>query len=178
MNQKSMENNGVGLFYKVTLEQFEKDYKDCFNYGIEKTSEEIKEIYDKIKLPERSTNGSAGYDFRIPVSLVLNKNGKHKIPTGIRCEIKDGWVLMIYVRSSIGFKYETVLTNGTGIIDSDYFNADNEGHIFVKLRNDGNKTLKLSQGDKFVQGVFLPYGLTIDDDTNNKRNGGIGSTGK
>ena len=169
-------NNEVALFYKVTFEQFEKDFRDCFDYGEKRTTEQIKEIYDAIKLPERSTIGSAGYDFRMPVDLVLNKNGKHKIPTGIRCSIKDGWVLMLYVRSSIGFKYETILVNGTGIVDSDYFYSDNEGHIFAKIRNDGNKALNLKQGDKFIQGIFVEYGITMDDDAKGQRIGGIGST--
>lgn len=165
----------VAKFRKVTKEQFEKDYLSIFECS---NSNDCNEAYNTIVLPKRSTINSAGYDFISPISFTLKPGESIKIPTGIRCEINPNYVLMIYVRSSIGFKYQTILTNGTGIIDSDYFMANNEGHIMIKLRNDGDKDLVVDAGQRLVQGIFLPYGITVDDDVEYERSGGIGSTGK
>lgn len=140
----------------------------------------IKDSYGKIKLPERATAGSAGYDFFTPESFTLKPGETIKIPTGIRAEINEGWVLNIYPRSGLGFKYRLQLNNTVGIIDSDYFFSDNEGHIQIKLTNDSKegKILSLEEGQAFCQGVFTEYGITFDDDATDKRNGGFGSTGK
>ena len=77
-------------------------------------------------------------------------------------------------------KYRLQLNNTVGIIDSDYFNSDNEGHIFIKITNDSNenKTVELNAGQGFAQGIFMPFGLVEDDDTTDQRNGGFGSTTK
>ena len=101
-----------------------------------------------------------------------------KVPTGIRCEMQEDWVLKLYPRSGLGFKFRLQLNNTVGIIDSDYFHSDNEGHIFAKITNDSNenKTLELKAGDSFMQGVFVEYGITVDDDADGVRNGGFGST--
>lgn len=166
----------MSKFYKVSFEQFKKDYLDCYQYG---TDEQIKQIYDDIKLPERATKGSAGYDFYIPRLLVLSPGGTAKIPTGIRARIDAGWMLMIYPRSGLGFKYKVQLYNTVGVIDSDYFNAKNEGHILVKIYNDSpdeTKQLFLDKGDAFVQGIFQPYGIVEDDNATAERTGGFGST--
>lgn len=168
----------VAKFYKVSFEQFKKDFRDCFNYGQEKLDEEIKAIYDAIEVPKRSTKGSAGYDFVMPVSLVLNPTVHQTIPTGIRVEMEEDWVLKLYPRSGLGFKYRLQLNNTVGIIDSDYFYSDNEGHIVAKIANDGNKLVKFNAGDKFIQGIFVEYGITVDDYANGMRNGGFGSTGR
>ena len=130
-------------------------------------------------MPERATVGSAGYDFYSPLDFVLTPGQTIKIPTGIRARIEDGWVLMIFPRSGLGFKFRIQLNNTVGIIDSDYYGSDNEGHIFIKITNDSNegKTLSLKKGDGFAQGVFLPYGVTSDDEAAALRNGGFGSTG-
>ena len=164
----------IAKFRKVTKEQFKKDYLSIFECD---NSNDYNDAYNIITLPKRSTINSAGYDFISPISFTLKPGESIKIPTGIRCEINPNYVLMIYVRSSIGFKYQTILTNGTGIIDSDYFTANNEGHIMIKLRNDGNKDLIVDAGQRLVQGIFLPYGITVDDDVKYERSGGIGSTG-
>lgn len=94
--------------------------------------------------------------------------------------IEDGWVLKLYPRSGLGFKYHLQLNNTVGIIDSDYYFSDNEGHIFAKLTNDSNedKTLSISQGTVFIQEIFVEYGITVDDDVEAIRNGGFGSTTK
>ena len=101
-----------------------------------------------------------------------------KIPTGIRVEMDMGWVLKCYPRSGLGFKYRLQFNNTVGIIDSDYFYSDNEGHIFAKLTNDTNegKTVTIPAGTGFAQGIFVEYGITVDDDVTDIRNGGLGST--
>lgn len=165
----------IAKFHKVSFEQFREGFMDSFG-PIEE--EKIKEAYDGVQLPKRATAGSAGYDFYTPVSIVLHPGKTVKIPTGIRVEMEDDWVLKCYPRSGLGFKYRLQLNNTVGIIDSDYFNSDNEGHIFAKITNDSNegKVLKLQAGEGFMQGIFLEYGITEDDDADGVRNGGFGST--
>ncbi|MBD5081857.1 MAG: deoxyuridine 5'-triphosphate nucleotidohydrolase [Ruminococcaceae bacterium] len=186
--------NKIAQFEKVSYEQFRKDWIDCFpQYNESK----IKEIYNAIKLPKRATSGSAGYDFFSPISTTIWSSGAQElikggggqcitesgitlIPTGIRCQIEEGWVLQIFPRSGLGFKYGLQLANTVGIIDSDYYNSDNEGHIFVKFINDSafHKNVPLAAGQAFCQGVFTPFGITYTDDTQAVRNGGFGSTDK
>lgn len=173
--------NRIAQFEKVSFEEFYKSIekiKVVLPVGETGTKKDlIKKIYDEIELPTRATNGSAGYDFHCPYSVILQKGFPTLIPTGIRCKIEDGWVLNLYPRSGLGFKYGLHLLNTVGIIDSDYYNSDNEGHIMAKVdHNEGEYYLTLKQGDKFTQGVFLPYGITYDDNTNGIRNGGFGST--
>ena len=142
----------VAQFEKISESQFQKDCTG-FEYG-------------DIKLPRRATSGSAGYDFFACADVELKPGETVKMPTGIRVKIDDGWVLKIYPRSGLGFKYRLQLNNTVGIIDSDYYNSDNEGHIFIK------------KGDGFAQGIFVEYGITFDDDVSEIRNGGFGSTSK
>ena len=160
----------IAKFLKVSIEQFLKDWINCFP--------ELESPYNNIKLPVRATRGSAGYDFRTPVRIDLKPGETIKIPTGIRVEIKDGWVLTLYPRSSLGFKYRLQLNNTVAIIDSDYFHAENEGHIFLKLTNMGDKDVHVDAGEAIVQGVFVPFGITVDDAPTKMRTGGLGSTGK
>lgn len=169
--------NKVAKFEKVSLEQFMKDTKACFENRF--SDEEIKDAYEKIELPKRATVGSAGYDFKCPFNVNVNKTFPMSIPTGIRVKINDGWVLSLYPRSGLGFKRGMSLINTVGIIDSDYYYSDNEGHIMTKVIHSlGDYILQLNQGDSFVQGVFTQYGITEDDNVNNIRNGGFGSTDK
>lgn len=134
--------------------------------------------YDELILPRRGTAGSAGYDFYSPVDFTLAPGEVIKIPTGVRAKIDEGWVLIICPRSGQGFKYRLQLYNTVGVIDSDYFGADNEGHIFIKLTNVNRegKVLNVKKGEAFAQGIFLPFGVTEDDDALDKRTGGFGST--
>lgn len=163
-------------FYKVAYEQFEGAMLDDFSF----TKEEIKTIYENLKLPKRATKGSAGYDFYTPVDIELKPGETIKIPTGIRCEMNLRWVLMIYPRSGLGFKFRLQLNNTVGVIDSDYFYSDNEGHIFIKMTNDSNegKVVNVKAGQGIAQGIFMQYGITEDDDAEEVRNGGFGSTTK
>ncbi len=158
----------IARFEKVSEEQFETA---C-------DREDWKEIYNCVKIPKRATAGSAGYDFYTPYDLTLCPGETAKIPTGIRVYIEPEWVLKIYPRSGLGFKFRLQMNNTVGIIDSDYYSSDNEGHIFCKITNDSNenKTIALKAGDAFCQGVFVEYGITFDDDVTEKRNGGMGST--
>ena len=98
----------------------------------------------------------------------------------MRAEIREGWVLQCYPRSGLGFKYRLQLNNTVGIIDSDYFYSDNEGHIFAKITNDSKdgKMLTVEVGQGFMQGIFVPFGITEDDNVTAVRNGGFGSTTK
>jgi dUTP pyrophosphatase len=169
--------NKIAKFEKVSYKQFKKDYIDCFN---EESNEKIKEIYDNIKLPKRATKGSAGYDFYSPITFTLKPCETIKIPTGIRVKIEDGWFLANFPRSGLGFKYRLQLNNTVGIIDADYYNALNEGHIMSKLTNDSkeNKEVLITAGSGFTQGIFLPFGITVDDESDEIRTGGFGSTSK
>ena len=134
--------------------------------------------YEQITLPKRATLGSAGYDFFAPEEFSLAPGETIKIATGIRVRIDEGWVLKIYPRSSLGFKYRLSLDNTVGIIDSDYYFADNEGHIFIKMTNNGTKPLTVEKNKAFAQGIFVEYGITIDDECSEERTGGFGSTDK
>lgn len=169
----------VAKFEKVSFEQFKRDMSETF-VNIPYSNIEVKEIYEKIQLPARATKFSAGYDFKSPINFTLLPNQTIKIPTGVRVLIDEDWVLKLYPRSSLGFKYRLQLNNSTGIVDSDYYYSDNEGHIFLKLTNDTNenKTLEINQGDGIVQGIFVEYGITVDDECEGIRNGGFGSTSK
>ncbi len=167
----------IAKFHKVSEEQFKKDWIDTFGEGADASA---KKIYDEIKLPKRATAGSAGYDFYMPITLTICPGETVKVPTGIRVEMEQDWVLKCYPRSGLGFKYRLQLNNTVGIIDSDYFYSDNEGHIFSKITNDSNegKIVELTAGEGFMQGIFVEYGITVDDDVTTVRNGGLGSTTK
>ena len=138
----------------------------------------LKVIPSGITKSSRGTSGSAGYDFVVPFDIVLQPGEAVKFPTGIRCFIENGWVLQIVPRSSVGFKYHIMLANTIGVIDSDYYTAKNEGHIWVKLVNHGKKTFDIKAGDKICQGMFVPFGITYNDEVETERVGGIGSTGE
>ena len=167
--------NRISKFHKVSFEQFKGDWTDTFG---ELPEEEIRTIYEGVRLPVRATSGSAGYDFFTPAAFSLGPGETAKIPKGIRAEMDENWVLQIFPRSGLGFKYRLQLNNTVGIIDSDYFYSDNEGHIFIKITNDTNegRRVELDAGAGFAQGIFLPYGITVDDACTGSRNGGFGST--
>lgn len=163
----------IAKFEKVSFKEFLQVYK---SYNL--SDEEIKLLYDNIILPKRATSGSAGYDFYNPIEVKVNPKETCLIATGIRVNITGGWLLKIYPRSSMGFKYQMSLVNTVGIIDSDYYYADNEGHIMIKIYNGSDKVLEIKKEDRFAQGIFSEYGITIDDEANETRHGGFGSTNK
>lgn len=172
-----MKNFKVARFSKISEESYNKICKE--NPLLHFTP------YNKIKLPTRATQGSAGYDFYITQRIQLNPKESTIIDTFIRCEMVPGCVLMVFPKSGLGFKYNLTLSNTVGIIDSDYFYTKsddpcNEGNIRIKLKNCGFDPVILEEGSKFCQGLFIPFGVTVDDDINAKsvRNGGFGSTGE
>ncbi len=153
-------------FEKISFEQFKNDVCDD------------KLIYNKFKLPNRSTKNSAGYDFFSLFDFSLKLGEIMKIPTGIKVNMENNDVLFLVVRSSMGFKYNVRMCNQVGVIDSDYYNnSDNEGHIWIKLKNEGDKDFIVKNGDAICQGIFLNY-LTVTNERDVKkiRNGGLGST--
>ena len=158
-------------FNKVTYEQYAKSIGGDID---------LHEEYNDIKLPQRATTGSAGYDFYSPFSFSLEPQETIKIPTGIRVILDNDKFLGIYPRSSLGFKYRVQLDNTVGIVDSDYFQSDNEGHIFIKITNDTkeNKTFMVNKGEAIAQGIIQQYFIVEDDNTEGIRNGGFGSTNK
>lgn len=167
----------VAKFEKVSLKRFVNDWIATFP---QQTLEQAVMAYESIRLPQRATSGSAGYDFFAPVGFELPAGGNIKIPTGIRALIEDGWVLTLYPRSGLGFKYRFQLDNSVGVIDSDYAHSDNEGHIFLRMTNDNREGLglRVPSGTAVAQGIFLPFGITVDDEVQTVRNGGFGSTTK
>lgn len=155
-------------FEKISLEQFKKD-----------TGLTEKE-YELYSMPKRSTKYSAGYDFMALTDFTINPNEIKLIPTGIKADMNEDEVLMIYIRSSLGFKFNLRMCNQVGIIDKDYYNnQDNEGHIFVKIQNEGEKPKEFKQGENIVQGIFTKF-LTVDNEEiiEKERSGGFGSTNK
>lgn len=164
----------VAKFHKVSFEQFKKDYGQC-------DEKELRNIYDEILiLPVRSSDGSAGHDFVLTRDISLAPGESVVIYTGIRAEVAKGWGLFLTPRSGLGSKFRLQLNNTVGVIDEDYFGADNEGHIIATLTNDSKdlgKHLYLEKGDRFIQGIFLPYGIATGDEPLGVRKGGHGSSG-
>lgn len=183
-----MNTDYIAVFEKVSFEQFLKDMMSAENVTDEHKpftddqtnipypsyKEYVFEIWKSIPIPQRMTFGAAGYDFYIPKATNISSDAK-LFPTGIRAKINDGWVLMLFPRSGYGTKYGMALSNTTGIIDSDYYFANNEGHIMAKIKSDIPFDIK--QGERFMQGVFLPFGLSMNGNNGVKRVGGLGSTG-
>ena len=160
-------------FEKISYNNFENAMLDLDK---NLTKHDIQKIYDGIKIPKRATKSSAGYDFSSTIDFTLNPGEEIKIPTGIRAKMNDDQVLLIFPRSSLGFKFRFQLNNSVGVIDADYYYSENEGHIFIKMFNGGTKSIQLNTGNAFAQGIFINYLLTDDDDATNIRNGGLGST--
>ena len=153
-------------FEKISFEQFKKDISDD------------EELYRAYNVPKRNTMGSAGYDYESLIAFTLSPGEIKKIPTGIKAHMNDGEVLLNVVRSSMGFKYNVRMCNQVGVIDKDYYNnPDNEGHIWIRLENHGDKDYVVNVGDKICQGIFMNF-LTVDNDNEikNERTGGLGST--
>lgn len=166
----------IAQFEKVSFARFEADFKKNFP-----EIADVAAVYDNIRLPLRATSGSAGYDFFAPVDFTLEAGKSLLIPTGIRAKISDGWVLNIFPRSGLGFKHRVQLDNTVGIIDADYYNSSNEGHIMIKLScdaHDAGHSVSLKAGEGFAQGIFLQFGITFDDNSDGVRDGGFGSTTK
>lgn len=168
-------------FKKVSKKQYLTGFYDAILDMCEFTEDSVYvKDYEDIKLPKRATRGSAGYDCFAPFDIALEPGDDIKVPTGIKCFMEDDDVLLAFPRSGLGFKYYCRVANTIGVIDSDYILSDNEGHIFIKLRNEGNKTMNIPKGTGMCQFIFTKFLLTDDDSFENGeiRNGGMGSTTK
>lgn len=153
-------------FEKISFEQFNKDICDD------------KLLYDNYELPRRGSKYSGGYDFFAVRDIVIKPGEIVKIPTGYKAKFLTDEILMLVIRSSMGFKYNVRMCNQVGIIDSDYYgNLDNEGHMWVALQNEGDKDFIIKRGDAYCQGIFIKY-LTCGDNVDCVRKSGIGSTNK
>ncbi len=141
----------------------------------DETLDALRQEWEAIRLPARSTAGSAGYDFFLPKAMTFRPEANTFFPTGIRCRIDPGWVLILCPKSGLGNKYGMRLTNSLGVVDEDYYFSDNEGHIMVGITT--SRKLSLTPGSKYIQGIFLPYGICHGDNVTASRNGGFGSTG-
>ena len=153
-------------FEKVSFEEFQKEIADD------------KKLYDEYNLPKRQTKYSAGYDFESVIDFTLKPNESKKIPLGIKVNMNRDEMLMIVVRSSTGFKHNVRMCNQVGIIESDYYNnPNNEGHLFIKLQNEGTEDFVVKKGDRLCQGIFVKF-LTVDneEEITNVRTNGFGST--
>lgn len=151
-------------FDKVSFKQY-REYGD-------------RETFNDIPLPRRATVCSAGYDFFAPTDITFEAGETVTIPTGIKVTMPNDFFLMIVPRSGLGFKYRLRLNNTVGIIDADYVNSPNEGHIFVRMTNESDTPFVIKKGEAFAQGILLKYCITIDDDVEDVRSGGLGSTTK
>jgi dUTP pyrophosphatase len=133
---------------------------------------------NELTLPERKTMGSAGYDIACAIDTVIKKNNFAFVPTGIKAYMPQDEVLEVYPRSSLGFKKHLLLLNSVGVIDSDYYNnPDNEGEIMLILYNFGSEDIQLNKGERIAQGIFKKYLVADNDNNNDLRVGGLGSTG-
>ena len=165
----------MSYFGKVSFEQWKAD---CGIKGIPESG--LKEWYDSIKLPKQATAASAGCDFFMPFSLNFEGGSSFRIATGVRGvsddeEGRDN-VLLIMPRSGLGFKYGIRLSNTVGVIDADYCDSDNEGHIIISLVNPSDQTVMLEEGKPFAQGIVVRYEVPAGAESDSSRNGGFGST--
>ena len=155
-------------FEKISLEEFHKNYS---------TDKDI--YYNNLVMPKRGSKYSAGYDIATPWDVELPAKTTVIFPSLLKVSMEDDEVVLIDVRSSLGFKHNVRLSNTIGVIDKDYYNnPTNEGHIFIKLYNPTENNIHFNEGERIAQAIFVKY-LTTDDDTaNEERVGGIGSTNK
>lgn len=168
--------NCIAQFEKISYLQFYKDWTEILGNFI--SEEFVERIYNNIKLPKRTTKDFAVYDFYSPLDINLSPKETLIIPTGIRCKMNEGWILQLYPKSRLGYKYQFQLDNTMNIIDRDYYFSKNEGHILVKITNNSNnsKIIIIHMRQKMLEGIFLSYGITINDNENKKRNTDFDST--
>lgn len=154
-------------FEKISYDEFVKNYGDN------------KILYKEYSLPKRSTKNSAGYDFFAITDFIIKPGEVVIIPTGYKANFETDEMLLLLVRSSMGFKWNVRMTNQVGVIESDYYNnISNEGHMFISLQNHGDKDYVVKKGSAYAQGIFTKFLITDDDTASDKRTGGFGSTNK
>ena len=152
-------------FEKISFKQFKNDIGDN------------EELYNNYSLPERKTKNAGGYDIASLMEFDLKPGDSIVVPTGVKYISEPDEILMIVIRSSLGFKQGIKLANQVGIVDADYYNNEsNEGHIFLKLENTGKNTFSVKIGDRIAQGIFIKYLIADEEEILEERKGGIGST--
>jgi dUTP pyrophosphatase len=164
----------------------EKTYRAFLTKGpsmesAQQLEDKVKFFNDVLALPKRNTAYSAGYDFVCPVDAFMEPGQKVLIPTGIKVQLDQDKVLTVYPRSSLGTKQDCMMANTTGIIDSDYYNnEDNEGHILIMIKNNSKDNVIIKQGDRLCQGIISQFFVAENDEigVGEVRKGGLGSTGK
>lgn len=153
-------------FEKISFDEFKKSIDNNI------------ELYNSYELPVRKTKYSAGYDFIAIKDYEIKPGEIVKIPTGYKAKFNEDEMLMLVVRSNLGFKYNVRMCNQVGIIESDYYNNEsNEGHMFVALQNEGKEIFKINKEDAYIQGIFTKF-LTCGDEVSDIRTGGMGSTNR
>lgn len=170
--------HSIARFEKVSLSQFKEAMLNLPVSSLPTSNclAAYSGAWNDLALPTRATAGSAGYDFHIPYDLCVQAGREYLVPTGIRAQIKPGWFLLCVPKSGLGFKKGMRLSNTCGIVDSDYYHSDHEGHIFLKFSMERDHVF--AAGDKIMQAIFLPFGVTTNDTATGARNGGFGSTGE
>ncbi len=130
----------------------------------------------EIKLPQRATAGSMGYDFYSPASYTVKPGDIVKIWTDVKVRMNPGEGFLINIRSSMGARWALVTEQGW--LDYDYCdNPSNDGNAGIFLRNISDTEQYIKQGEKVAQGMFIQYLITDDDNATAERTGGFGSTG-
>lgn len=166
----------MSRFEKVSFERWRAD---CGIKGL--PDSELREWYDGIELPRQATAASAGCDLYMPFSLSLEAGSTFRIATGIRWVTDEAGcdrdrVLLVMPRSGLGFKYGIRLSNTVGVIDADYCDSDNEGHIIISMHNPSEQAVALEAGKPFAQGIVVRYEIPEGAASDDRRNGGFGST--
>lgn len=159
-------------FERISRKQWNGDTINLAYYG------ESFPDYEKIKLPQRATSKSAGYDLYSPVDMIISAGEQVMIPSGLKVNMEEDDVMLIIIRSSLGIKKGLSIPNQVGVIDSDYYNnLDNEGHFWICLKNNTNEEYRINAGDRISQAIFIKYNK-VEDDTpiKEERGGGFGST--
>lgn len=166
-------------FERVTFSKFSDDIRKYCGDSIR--SEDLFDMWNEIPIPKRKTQFSCGYDVATPIPISVPAHSRVIVPTGIKAVFSEDemktWCLKLYARSSVGIKDNVVVTNGTGLIDSDFQFSDNDGDMLLALTNMSDVLRQYKPGDRICQAVFEIYGVTSDDDASGTRTGGVGSTG-
>ena len=134
----------------------------------------------EIPLPYYATEGAAAVDLHacIDEAVTLPPGGRALLPTGLAAAIPAGHVGLLAVRSSIGIRHGVTLSNGVGVIDSDY-----RGQVHVGLHNLSGEPYTVQPGDRVAQLMVVPVAApeieVVDALPETVRGaGGLGSTGR
>ena len=152
---------------EASIVQYLKGYGEHFRYN-----------WENLIIPKRATKGSAGHDISAPYFINIMPGETKRIPTGLRCKMDENYVMHIYPRSSMAIKHKMLISNTIPVVDSDYYYADNEGHIILYIENRGDEWLHIKEFNTFAQAVFVPFGVADTEEVKGIRTGGFGSTGR